>query len=148
MVNHKLEDISWSNLDENNVRIYHGVMVSAMFIPNNFKGCTPYIIIKNPDCNSSPALDNEYFFKKVPGGPEKIAEEIEKALTAKDLFISSYYMYPIQLSIHNVKLFLGYRLGAVFQVMPEAEDDETIDRLEKLAKDIKTKSQELQRSYK
>ena len=64
MCNWKLGEVSWANLDEDNIRTYHGVLVGAKFIPENFKGCTPYILIGNPDRHHSVAIEDEYIFEK------------------------------------------------------------------------------------
>jgi hypothetical protein len=47
--NFGLGEASWGNLDEDNIRVYHGILTDATFIPEDFKGCTPYITLKNPE---------------------------------------------------------------------------------------------------
>jgi hypothetical protein len=138
MCNFRLSDISWGNLDEDNIRIYHGVLVKATFIPENFKGCTPYIIIKNPEGGHTAVLENECFFEKVTADPVTLANRIQKLLEDDELFISSTYLQQLKPTIENVKIFFGQRQTPVFQISEDNLDEEVMGRLNDLSVEFET----------
>lgn len=130
--NFKLSELSWANLDDDNIRTYHGVLTSANFIPENFKGCTPYIIIKNPEGRHTAILENECVFEKTAADSHTVATRIQKLLDEDELFISSNYLQQLVPSIEDVKIFFGQRQHPIFQIAEENLDEEVMDRLSSL----------------
>jgi len=143
MANYKMGDVSWANLDEENVRMYHGVIIPATFLPNSFKGCTPRILIKNPEGYNDIGLENDYYFSKVPSDPAELAKTIEKLLDDDELFISASYHVRREHTMAEVELFLGTSIMPVFQVMDESVDEEIIERLSSLVDEIKATNTEI-----
>jgi len=137
MCNFKLGDISWGNLDDDNIRVYHGVLTKANFIPENFKGCTPYIMIKNPEGHHAVALEHEHIFEKAMADPTSVANRIQILLDKDELFISSSYLQQVTPSIEDVKIFFGQRQTPVFQIAEENLDEEVMDRLNNLVTEFK-----------
>jgi hypothetical protein len=135
--NYKLNDLSWGNLDDDNIRIYHGVLSSATFLPESFKGCTPYIVIKNPEGDVTPVLAHEHVFKKVPSDPAIVAINIQTLLEDDELFISSTYLQQIQPTIYDVQIFFGRRVSPVFTILEENLDEEVMYRLGDLMNEFK-----------
>jgi len=130
--NFKLSDISWGNLDDDNIRVYHGILVTANFIPENFKGCTPYIMIKNPEGDVYPELANEHMFKKITANSSTVATTIQTLLDDDDLFAYGNYTHQLVPTIEDVQLFFGQKYSPIFQIAEETIDEEIIDRLSNL----------------
>lgn len=131
-----LSDISFGNTDDDNCRVYCGVIIPAKFIPDKLKGCTPYIIVFNPD-NSG-----EVIFKKSPMSTDKLCSKIEELLSDELLFDKEFEFkdgtYTVgerkrSHSIEDVSIFFGSRLTSVLHVPEDALDEELIFRVTDLA---------------
>jgi len=129
--NAKLTDLTYGSTDDDSVQVYHGILLNADCIPPTFNGCTPYIIVQNPERTKSKAVENEAHFEKMVINPNKVAEKIEDLLESENLFISIDGS-EMNVTIDDIYLFFGYNMIKVLQISEERVDDEIMSRLYKI----------------
>ena len=127
--NLQLATLSFGNLDDE-IKIFHGVLTSATFIPEDFKGCTPYIYIRNPASDVYKAVENEAYFERSKCDPDIVALTIQELLSEKTYKFNNMH-YDV--NIDDVQLFFGHELEKVLNVPEDHLDEELIDRVSKLA---------------
>lgn len=134
-VNDQLEDLTFANLDPENNKTYHGVLISGHTIPDSFQGCTPYIIVKNPERYEISVLENEAMFLKESCSPDKVAETITNILNGDNIFDND----STPITIDDVFIFLGRELIPVLQIVESAifHDEEFCDRIERMVEKFK-----------
>ncbi len=139
-LNTQLAIDSYGNIDED-LRIYHGILIPATFIPKNFEGATPYVYIPNPLGRINISAANEAHFEKIKGDPKVVATLITELLKEKTYrFNNGNYKVTIQ----DTFLFFGYGLSKVLTVPEEHLDEEIIDRVSKLTNSITTQNKKLE----
>lgn len=131
-LNGQLAIDSYGNLDDE-LKPYHGVLVPATFIPNSFKGATPYIYIPNPLGVTNIAAANEAHFEKIGGDPATVAMLIAELLTEKTYKFDNA---NCDVTIQDVFLFFGHKLAKVLQIPEDHLDEEIIDRVSNLTDSI------------
>lgn len=134
-VNDRLEDLTFANLDPDLNKIYHGVLISGRTIPESFQGCTPYIVIKNPERYEVSVLEHEAMFLKESCSPDKVAETITTILTGDNIFSND--STPIR--IEDVFVFFGREVIPVLQITEAAvfEDEEFSERVAEMVEKFK-----------
>jgi len=132
IANKQLHEITYGNLDDESTCIYHGVLTEALYIPESFKNCIPYLLIRNPERHKSKVTSDEVWFKKLPTEPTEVITYIQEVVKENSLFGKKF-------SINDIFLFFGKKLTPVFHVPEDAVDDEElIDRLNELEDVITT----------
>jgi len=132
--NCKLEDLTYGNLDDESIHIYHGMMTSPEFIPKSLNGTAPFIIVMNPDRFLSNADSSEVLFFKGSSDPKILMEKIEDLLSSDDFFP----LATSKVKTSDIRLFFGYKMIPVLQVTESSLDDEVIDRAEKISGSMDT----------
>ena len=59
---------SSGSTNNNTIKIYHGILTEATFIPTTFNGCTPYIVAFNPIVTYNDFISQDpinVFFEKI-----------------------------------------------------------------------------------
>jgi len=143
--NFGLGEASWGNLDEDNIRVYHGILTDATFIPEDFKGCTPYITLKNPEGLHIIALEDECIFEKMPTDAVIVVNRIQELLRDEKLFTKLKDSRGVMPTIEDIKIFYGQRQTAILQISEENLDDEVIFRLCDLAGNFTSKKDSIMR---
>jgi hypothetical protein len=143
--NFKLENTSWGNIDEDNIRVYHGILTNATFIPENFKGCTPYIVLKNPEGNRTSIFENECIFEKTTAETTIVVNRIQELLKNEELFTSPKASLRIASTIEDIKIFYGQRQPPILQISEENLDEEVIYRLSSLTVDFTSEKDSIMR---
>lgn len=129
--NEQLHEITYGAIDEDHYRMYHGVLLRAFYIPNNLKGCTPYVIIRNPERVIFPVTSDEGWFHKGPNDPDSLADYIQKLIGSNDAFTS-------KITIDDVFIFYGKQLSPSLHIAAEETDDEElIDRWNELDSNVR-----------
>jgi len=130
--NKQLHELTYGNLDEDSTCIYHGVLTEALYIPDNFKNCIPYLMIRNPERYTIELTSDEVWFKKLPIEPKAVIKYIQEILIENSLFKNKF-------SINDIFLFFGKKLTPVFHIPEDAiDDEELVDRLNTLENIITT----------
>jgi hypothetical protein len=130
--NQQLHNVTYGNLDDENTCIYQGILTKALYIPDSFKNCVPYLLIRNPERHTVKIAVDEAWFKRIPSNPKDTIEYIQEIIKENSLFEERF-------SIDDVYLFFGKKLIPVFHITDEAVDDEElIDRLNDLEEVITT----------
>lgn len=131
-MNLQLATISFGNLDDE-LQVFHGVFAPATFIPDDFKGCTPYIFIRNPAGKVNKIAEDEAHFEKSKCDPDDVVSTIQELLSE-----GSYKFDNLntEVTINDVKLFFGHELDKVLYVPEDHVDEELIDRVSKFAEAI------------
>jgi len=134
-VNSCLEDLTFANLDPEGNKIYHGALIPGHTIPESFQGCTPYIIIKNPERYHISVLENEAMFLKEECSPDKVANTITSLLTGSNVFSDD----SIKLDIEDIYIFFGREVLPVLQITEDSvfEDEEFADRVTNMVEKFK-----------
>lgn len=127
-VNAQLADLTYGNTDDESVQVYHGVLLDGDCIPPSFNGCTPYILLRNPERFINTTVANEAYFNKVTIDPEAVMSRIESFMSAQDLFIPTT-SEKLSVSINDIKIFFGYKMTKITQIFAEKRDDEILNRL-------------------
>jgi hypothetical protein len=137
--NLKLEELTYGTIDEEiltSITIYTGILLPASCLPASFDGTAPYIFIRNPDRVHDDSVSEEAYFWKSKSDPKLVAEKIED-IVGKELFGSLHEdILPSQISIDDIRLFLGYPMVPIIQVSETDFDEEVMDRFEKIKDDI------------
>lgn len=139
--NLQLGIISFGNLDDD-ILILHGVFAPATFIPENFKGCTPYIFIRNPAGKNNKIAATEAHFEKSKCDPDVVALTIEELLKEKSY---NFDNMNIEVTIDDVQLFFGHELEKILCVPDDHVDEELIERVSKFADTIVKQDQNFKR---
>ncbi len=134
-VNDQLEDLTFANIDLNNNKVYHGVLIPGHTIPESFQGCTPYIIVKNPERYEVSVLENEATFLKESCSPDKVVDTITTILTGDNIFNND----SIPIKIEDVFVFFGIEVIPVLQIVESAvfQDEEFCDRIDNMVEKFK-----------
>lgn len=141
-VNLKLEEITYGHTNYENIEVFSGIIIPSEHIPASFDGTIPHILIQNPDRVFDETVSDEAYFFKSSSDPKVVTEKIEELMAVDDLFFSSYAVESPVIGIEDVKLFFGYAMLPVLQIIEESVDEEVFERLEKIkdaATNIKNK---------
>ncbi len=120
-----LHDASYGLLDDDHFKMYYGIIIPATYIPNGIKGCTPWIIIKNPERYTDITAEDDIFIRKGPARLANLPDIIQGILKENDYF-------PKDVTIKDVFLLFGKNITPVFHITDENEDEEFTDRLDKI----------------
>lgn len=131
-MNHQLEIQSFGNLDVD-LETYHGILVDAKFLPKKFNGCTPYVYVVNPYGQRNQSAMMEAHWEKVKGDPDVVALTIEELLNEKTFEFDNA---NVPVTIDDVQLFFGQKLQKVLSVPEEHIDEEMIERVKLLDKEL------------
>ena len=128
-MNLQLATLSFGNLDEE-IQIFHGVLTPASFIPEDFKGCTLYVYIRNPAGEIHQGAKGEAHFEKSKCDPDVLAITIQELLSEKSYRFNAMHLI---VNISDVQLFFGHELDKILSVPEDHLDEELIERVSKLA---------------
>jgi hypothetical protein len=106
---------------DDDVRVFHGVLTTAEFLPSSFHGKSAFLVINCPD-----KLDQGCV---VEAGetPDEVSNEIEAILESADPLTYG------DLSIDYIFLLYGYQLGLGMAINEDDIDDEVIFSAEVIA---------------
>lgn len=136
-LNGQLENESFGEIEEDEIQVFHGVLVDARFIPSTFNGSTPYIYITNPLGEHVSGFAAEAHFEKASGDPEAVALTIQELLEEKTF---NFNNRNHEVTIDHVRLFFGYKMQTVMAVPDSHIDEEVIDRVGALVASMEEKS--------
>lgn len=131
-MNHQLAIQSFGNLDDE-IEVYHGILVDAKFLPRKFNGCTPYLYVTNPLGARRSEVMLEAHWEKLKGDPEVVALAVEELLNEKTFEFDNG---NVEVTIDDVQLFFGQQLQKVLSVPEDHLDEEMIERVELLGKEL------------
>lgn len=144
--NNYLHEATFGNLDEESTRIYHGTIIAAKFMPDDFNGITPYLLIHNPQRFNVPVTANEvYFERQKSSAVEKLEvpttgylmRKVQTLLKEKTNSIPFTVNSSIT-SIDDISIFLGAKIEPVFHIPSDSVDEELTDRIKKVIKSRET----------
>lgn len=109
-----------SNADQN-IRVIHGVLTKANFIPKNIHNKTAYVIAEDPLCYNNISIDEASV-----STTEGISDDITQLFKYGGVF-------EIPVKIENIYILYGYELS-VYPIIDEDDvDEETISTCIKIA---------------
>lgn len=139
-LNTQLETDSYGDLDAE-LKVFHGVIVPAKFLPDDLDSIKPFVYIPNPLGKTNIAAANEAHFERVSGGADGIAFLVQELLQ-EESFKFDNGNEPV--TIDNVFLFFGHRLQKVLHVPETHIDEEIIERVSELADSVMKHTKQLE----
>jgi hypothetical protein len=124
------ESFGEPSLDGDYIKVFHGVIVPASYIPETFNGCTPFLYVKHPLRYTEDLHKHEAYFRKISEGTDVLVKVIEELMT--------YHVYDslkgrsYKLIIKDANIFLGYELQMALHCPEQSSDEEAIYRIKKL----------------
>lgn len=123
------------DINNENLHVLHGVILSANFLPHDFNSVAAYVYIRNPFGTIHIEAENEAHFEKVDGDPFNAASLIEELLNEESFqFDNGQFI----VTIDDTFLFLGYELQITQTITEEFIDEEVMDRIKYVTKSINT----------
>lgn len=141
--NDALSNESSGNIEENTIKIYHGVLIPSTFIPNSFNGCTPHIVVFSKNelqyNDLSDIVDSEIktvYFKKI-----SIKDSNTVSNTIMKFIKNKAERDNEKIDINFIKLFLGHEVQPVLNIPDEHIDEELIERVIKVAEKLNSQNE-------
>lgn len=109
---------------DSNMRLLHGVLTSAEFLPSSFHGKSAYVVCTDPD-ESSDAM----VIESGALGPKELADELEQFLNGGG---GVFATIP---DIDDIFIFYGYEISTCLAPVLEDMDDEAIETCKLIAEE-------------
>lgn len=132
-LNAALSAESFGDLDEENLEVFHGVLISPRYLPESIGGCTPYIMIHNNGVTNNIICKNEVYFIKGPPDVDRLSKVIESFIN-KSLFSTTS---PDRVKLDDIQIFFGHKIPLIFQISEDYLDEELIERVLNLSNKVK-----------
>jgi len=128
------ESFGEPSLDGDYMKVFHGILVPANYIPETFNGCTPFLLVQNPLRESERLHEHEAYFRKIASGTDVLVKIIEEIMTYN--VYHSVNGMSRKVSINDASIFLGYELQMSLHCPEQCTDEEAIHRIKKLGNKI------------
>jgi hypothetical protein len=100
---------------DNYIRLLHGSLAKADYLPADFHNRTPFVICVDPD---NPI--NAFVIESGAASPSELAEEIE-------IFLKTGGTFATIPDIDDIHIFYGYEISTCLQPVEEDIDEEAIE---------------------
>lgn len=109
---------------DDDIRVFHGVLTYAEYIPQSFTGRSAYIIVEAADQPGQGCV--------VEGSetPEEMASEIETVIESSNPMIYG------NIGIDDIYILYGYQIGVCYAINEDDVDDEVIFACELIADEV------------
>lgn len=115
------------------VRVLHGVLTTAEYLPPDFRGKTSFVVCVDPD-----DATNTSVVESGAAAASELAEEIES-------YLSSGFALPTLPDIDDIFILYGYEVSTCLSINLDEIDDEALDTCKMVAdaaREIKAKAEE------
>jgi len=116
---------------DSEMRVFHGVITPAEFLPNSFHGKSVFIVCQDPD-----DLQKGNAIEAVSDTPEGLSEDISRLLD-----YGTVHLFNGELDIDNVYLLYGYQLQTCLTVDGDELDEEIIEMCKIIGTEVKMTEQ-------